>query len=151
MTSKKVLKIVCCIVVFGTLVGMLAYQRLLLVEARLLAMHQSRVMMSAYSCLKVKKDISMTMDILEPPPRVFVNYLVYRRVMFIEAEGVTRMYRTLFKNELGENFRQKIAAYEDEVIKKCHENTFTYYWIVDQELLFHLFPTFLPNGDVQRL
>lgn len=150
MTSKKAIKSFCCIAVFGALVGLLAYQRLLLIEARQLAMYQSRVMMSAHSCLKVKKDIPMAMDILEPPPRVFVNYLVYRRVMSIEAAGVTRMYCKLFKNELEEDFRKKISDYEHEVEKKCHESRLTFYYIVDHELLFRLFPVFAPNGEIYR-
>lgn len=149
MTSKKAIKMFCCIAVFGSLVGLLAYQRLLLIEARILAMHQSMVMMSAYSWLKAKKDIPMAIDILEQPPRVFVDYLLYRRVMFIEAASVTGMYCKLFKNELEEDFRKKISDYEHEVEKKCHRKL-TYYYIFEHELLISLFPVFAPNGEIYR-
>jgi hypothetical protein len=149
MTSKKTLKCFCCISIFGALIGMLAYQRLLLIEARNLAMHQSRVMMSAYSCLKVKRDIPMAMSILEPHPRVFINYLLYREVMFIEAANVTKMYCKLFKDKIDEDFSNRISDYSSEVREKCYEKP-TYYYIFDHQILISLFPVFAPNGEIYQ-
>lgn len=154
ISRGKVVSIFCCSVLFCILVILLVWQRLLLVEARLILIYQfGRTTMAEHYIGKGNSQLAR--EILDKSQNVSVNYLCYRKVMFLDASDVVRDYCKTHSETLPPEFKNELTDYSNEVYEKCKMSGA---WpnfdnVVDQWWLPKMFYTFTPrepNGEVKR-
>jgi hypothetical protein len=150
---NKVSQRVCYGIFLCAVVWLLAYQRLLLVEARNMHMYQTYMATAATRCILGGNDQN-ALKFLETSQNISINYIYYRRIMYSEAEHIVNLYYKTYAGQLNHERKEKLIQYSEEVYNTCSWEAFpNYYNVFDQYILPMMFPIFspaAPDGIVKR-
>lgn len=145
---KRGVRLVCISAAFMLLVLLVAYQRFLLIESRLISMCQTRYALLVEYWLR-KGDSEHAIETVRKAQDLSVNYMLYRKIMYIDVADILDSYRKIQGAKLTPEASKEVDDYSNKVIEECFGEKATYYSIVDHWLLPKMFSFFVPVDQDQ--
>jgi len=137
--------VVLCIAIWG-----IAYQRLLVVEARNMHIYQTYMSIAATRCI-INEDNQQALHWLQQSQRVSVDYMAYRKIMLLRVIDVINSYLKVKTDSLSYEREKELLQYSDEVFACNMSGRLNYYNIVDHWVLPKTFYFFVPKASNKEM